>query len=124
MTRTRVTITIRPELLELADRRASARDRSRSWVFEQAVKAYLGTDESGGIVSREPTTTYAPGLGATRQAQLEADLALTPDERVRIAEETARIGAPSGPRGQRDRVIMFSRWEDFLDWERREGIPS
>jgi hypothetical protein len=57
------------------------------------------------------------GLDASRIAQLDRDLALTPEARVREADETARLSelahgdaAPPGPRG-------FDRYEDFLDWQ-------
>lgn len=57
------------------------------------------------------------GLDASRLAQLERDLALSPEVRVREAEETVRLSElvrgdspPPGPRA-------FERYEDFVDWQ-------
>ena len=78
--------------------------------------------ESVGAV-REPPATYGAGLGPGRLAQLEADLALTPEERVLLAHQTAVIGA-GRRRGAplRHRVVVFDRIVDFFVWERREAI--
>jgi len=73
-------------------------------------KAILPIHPSGVVNTRA-------GLDASRLAQLHRDLALTPEARVREADETARLcelahghAAPPGPRG-------FDRYEDFLDWQ-------
>jgi hypothetical protein len=58
----------------------------------------------------------ARGLGASRTAQLAADLRLTPEERVKAAEETARGTAAHG-RDHVARVIGFERYEDYLDFK-------
>ena len=72
---------------------------------------------------REPAAaSYATGLGEQRLAQLRADLRLTPEERVKEAERTARA-APAGARrtyGHTTRMIGFERYEDYLDYKRRE----
>jgi hypothetical protein len=58
----------------------------------------------------------ASGLGASRHAQLLADLRLSVEERVRAAEETARVSVLlRPPRGAH--VLRFDRYEDFLDWQ-------
>jgi hypothetical protein len=122
--RSRITITVRPELVEAADRKAIESDRSRSWVFERAVERYLHSGGGGGGAgrAREVGVAYVPGLGSSRQAQLEADLALTPEQRVRHAEETARVADLRGAEPQRARIILFARLEDFMTWQRREEI--
>jgi len=122
MTLSRVTITIPPELLKAADRKASELARSRSWVLADALSRYL---ESGVEPVRrvsEGTAHYAPGLGASREAQLSADLQLTVEERVVIAEQTALISSLRGRRPRRDQVIAFDRYQDFLDWKGREAL--
>jgi hypothetical protein len=64
----------------------------------------------------EAANAHTPGLSASRQEQLRRDLLLTPEERVRAAEETLTLdrlrhgGAPS-------RVIGFDRYEDYLDYK-------
>jgi predicted transcriptional regulator len=117
----RITITISPELLEAADRRAGELSRSRSWVLAEALGRYLSSGEEPTTRVAEPTATYAPGLGPSRQAQLVADLELTPEERVLIAEQTALIADLRGRRRSHDQVLTFDRYEDFLDWKDREA---
>jgi probable addiction module antidote protein len=63
----------------------------------------------------------AVGLGSSRLAQLAADLRLSPAERARAAEETARA-VPRNRKGRVHRVIAFDRYEDYLDWKVRDGI--
>jgi predicted transcriptional regulator len=118
----RVTITISPELLDEADRRAHDLGRSRSWVLGEALGQYLRPGLDGSAPPREGTATYHTGLGASRRAQLEADLGLTPEERVVIAEQTAVIAGLRGRRPKRDQVISFDRYEAFLDWREREAL--
>ena len=117
---TRVTITLPADLLVSADQRARRLDRSRSWVAAEALRSYLAAP----AVRKPKTHPYgrSPGLGEYRLGQLEADLALTPEQRVREAERTAREaevtrGTPPG-RG----VRSFDRYEEYLEWKRREGI--
>lgn len=125
---TRISITIPEELVRGADAQAEKLDRSRSWVLVEALRRYLEEVERGaaaGRAVRERTARYhgdvVSGLGPYRQAQLEADLALTPEERVREAERTARVSELAAPAWNRHRVIVFDRFEDYLDWDRWEG---
>jgi hypothetical protein len=67
-----------------------------------------------------PRATARPGLGASRRRQLLADLALTPEERVRAADETLRLTLLRNPAAAR--VIGFDRYEDFLDWKRLDRL--
>ena len=76
-------------------------------MIAEAVRCYVATVPRGA------------GLGESRRAQLLADLRLTPEERVRAAEETARISFLLRPSPGK-RVVGFDRYEDYLDWKRRE----
>jgi hypothetical protein len=119
---TRISITLPRDVLAAADRRARSLDRSRSWLIVEAIRAYLAGSPSQ---VREPAATpygvTSPGLGPLRLAQLESDLRLTPERRVRAAEETARLGEQvRGFRGRLDRVLSFDRYEDYVDWKRKE----
>ena len=118
----RVTITIPADLVDAADRRAAEEHRSRSWVLAEALRAYVAREPVR--VSRASAAHEAIGLGPSRQAQLEADLALTPEERVRLAEQTALVRPHGLRRGRRDQVLTFDRIEDFLAWEKREALRS
>ncbi|HVH68359.1 MAG TPA: ribbon-helix-helix protein, CopG family [Gemmatimonadales bacterium] len=123
---TRISITLPRDVLAAADRRARALDRSRSWLIVAAIRAYLAESPSR---VREPNATEdggtSPGLGPLRLAQLESDLRLTPERRVRAAEENARLGElVRGARGRRNRVLSFDRYEDYVEWKRRDdAVP-
>ena len=121
MSLSRISITIPEELIAAADRRAAELERSRSWVLVDALRQYLARPE--GAV-HEGEVAYLGGLGALRTAQLEADLRLTPEERVIEAERTLRVeDVRSGSRkAQQDRLLTFDRYEDYVDWKRREAI--
>jgi len=119
MAMTRITISIPAELVGAADRRANELDRSRSWVLVEALEAYLAGPQR---VVRETAPPYASGLGPSRLAQLEADLALTPEERVALAEDAARVSELSRRRPPRHQILTFDRLEEFHAWERREAL--
>lgn len=130
VTYVRTSITLPPELVDAADRRARELDRSRSWVIAEALRRYVadpGDRAAGAVAGRVseavmPYMARRPGLGEYRQVQLEADMALTPEERVRTAEATARVGELSRATGRREQVLAFERYEDYLDWKRREDV--
>src|ERR1044071_1211387 len=82
----RISITLPRELLVAADRRARELDRPRSWIVAEALRGYLSGAPAQPPAVREPASVpsgAAPGLGPSRLAQLEAALALTPEQRVR-----------------------------------------
>lgn len=79
----RIAITLPPEDLAAADRLAKAQDRSRSWIIAEAIRKYTTPPEIGSLRSE--------GLGPYRLDQLIRDLALTPERRVRVAEDTQRV---------------------------------
>jgi hypothetical protein len=118
---TRISITLPRDVLTAADRRARALDRSRSWLIVEAIRAYLAESPSQ---VREPTPPYgvtSPGLGPLRLAQLESDLRLTPERRIRAAEESARLGElVRKSHGRRHQVLSFDRYEDYVAWKRTE----
>lgn len=122
MARSRISITIPAELLAAADRRAEELACSRSWLLCEALRAHLAAVPLPAWAFGESRTGYVPGLSPGRLEQLEADLALTPEQRVRHAEQTALVAELRGPAPQRDRVIGFDRIADFFAWERREAI--
>lgn len=51
-------------------------------------------------------------------SRLRSDLALTPEQRVHLGEELARVSAAQRPRPRFRRVIQFDTYEDYLDWKR------
>ena len=58
----------------------------------------------------------ASGMTASRLAQLRADMLLTPEARVRAAEETLALDRVLHQQVQRN-IIGFERYEDFLDYK-------
>ena len=64
----------------------------------------------------EPAPTPSRGLSPSRLEQLRRDLLLTPEQRVRTAEETLRLDRLREPDVPR-RVIGFERYEDYLDYK-------
>ncbi len=119
MTLSRISITIPEELIVEADRKAAQLDRSRSWILVDALRQYLAPRLEG---VREPAVDYLAGLGPSRSAQLEADLRLTPEERVCEAERTLLVDEARGRPPARDRLLTFDRYEDYLEWQRREVV--
>jgi len=123
----RVTVTVPAAVLDAADRLAARLDRSRSWVVAEALRRLGEHPETPGGAAAVRETATAPysvasGLGPQRLAQLEADIRLTPEQRVHAAEadiETAvRFHRP--PRVAQ--VIAFATYDDFLDWKRRSVL--
>lgn len=118
----RIAITIPRSLVKMADRRAKALGRSRSWVLVQALQRYLAGAElaPSSALGQPAASGFASSdespLGEYRRSQLEADLALTPEERVKEAERTGRVAEIVRPRWRSHRVITFDRYEDYLAW--------
>jgi predicted transcriptional regulator len=104
----RISLTIPPDVLRRADRIAKREGRSRSWVLTDAVRRLP-----------EPTPAGLPRLDESRRAMLEADLALSPTERVLAAERTAR---EVPVRRFSSLFVTFERFEDYLEWKRRESM--
>lgn len=127
MTLSRISITIPPQLVADLDRLAVRLDRSRSWLVAEAVRQYLRRREDSGetrpVVAEATRVSYhACGPGDYRIAQLEADLRLTPEERVREAETTASLGEAGRREGDCQRVLVFDSYEDYLAWERTADL--
>ena len=115
----RISATIPDDLVQAADERASQLDRSRSWVLSEALRHYLARSEDAPPYLA--TGASEAGLGPSRLQQLQADLRLTPEERVKEGERTLRLSNRDG-RPSRQPVITFDSFEDYLEWDRREGL--
>src|SRR3989442_14342434 len=122
MAPTRISAPVPCGWLAAADRRGRARDRSRSWLIVDAIRASVAGAQSK--VPEPAATPYgvtSPGLGPLRLAQLESDLRLTPERRIRAADDTTRLGERlRGTRGRPHRILSFDRYEDYVDWKRKE----
>lgn len=92
----RIAITIPPEDLAAADRLAKIQDRSRSWIIAEAIRKYAAVDSG---------PARSEGIGPYRLDQLIRDMALTPEQRIRVAQQTSRrdrfirrVAEPEAPR--------------------------
>ena len=103
----RIAITLPETDLAAADRLAKQQDRSRSWVIAEAIRRFAAEQLN------------APdSLDVSRREQLRRDLALTPDARVREAEETLRLSERvSDPQ-------HFATFDHFASWrDARDSAP-
>lgn len=116
----RIAITLPAPDLAAADRIAREQDRPRSWIIAEAVRQYAQAQASARDSLAPTPPAEAAGLGSSRRAQLVADLRLTAEQRVRAAEQTARAATRPRRTGVR-RVIVFDRYEDYLNWKRVES---
>ena len=122
----RITITLPTALLQAADKLAKQLDRSRSWVVAEGLRKFTGGTEvlrsAQDRVAEETRVPYrAIGLGEYRRQQLEADLKLTPEERIRAAEQLTRLATRMRPPRKTNRIIAFDSYEEYADWKEREG---
>ena len=117
----RISMTIPADLLKAADRLARELDRSRSWVLGEGVRR-MTRDTTiaaapGPVV--DPFAEHAEELEAARLRRLETDLAMTPEERLRRAEEMTRVARMGRPVRNRAQVIAFDSYEDYEQWKTR-----
>lgn len=130
--RTRISVTLPPEVVEAADARAQALDRSRSWVVAEALRRYLaaapgeevaGMERRGLYVAEPAAPAYAArAVERARARHLRAEAALPVDERLRRAEELGRLARRAQGRGVRCQVIGFDSYEDFYEWKKGHRI--
>lgn len=113
----RITATIPEELVAGADALAGRLDRSRSWIISDALRSYVGVTVSGEVETAPETPR---GLGESRLAQLSADLRLTPEARVKVAELTLREARERPGAGHR--LVLFDSFDDYLEWKRLEAV--
>src|SRR2546430_12854628 len=113
----RISITLPRDALAAADRRARALDRSRSWLIVEALRTYLATPaRSPSAAVREPDApVYAVReVADARRQHLAADLKRSPAERLRRADELARLPRQVRPRrGRRQPVVRFDPYRGF-----------
>jgi hypothetical protein len=125
----RIAITLPKHLVAAADRRARELDRSRSRVIAEALRAYLTAPAAPPAPPATPSQVReavrpaygSDAVGSARRAQLERDLARTPAERLRIAEEATRTARALRPaRGCRHQIIGFDSYQDFYEWKKSQ----
>jgi predicted transcriptional regulator len=115
----RISITLPKDVLEAADKRARALDRSRSWVIVEAIRAYLTARVAARVREAEAPAYAVEEVADARRRHLLTDLKRSPAERLRRAEDLARLARQARPRrGRRNQVIAFDSYEDFYEWKK------
>jgi ribbon-helix-helix CopG family protein len=116
----RISITLPKDVLEAADQRARALDRSRSWLIVEAIRAYLGALAAARVRGTEAPAYAVEEVADARRRHLLTDLKRSPAERLRRAEDLARLARQARSRrgrGRRNQVIGFDSYEDFYEWK-------
>lgn len=116
----RITVTIPAHLVRDADRRARRDDRSRSWVFAEALRRFLASEDA--LASAPPTASaqlpaFSAAAARAREQHIEAEQALTPSARLARAEELGQLAREQQGRGAREQVIAFDSYDDFYRWK-------
>ena len=114
----RISITLPREVLAAADSQAKALDRPRSWIIAEAIRSYRSAPPS-----QAGAVAGAPEVAAARRQHLQADLRLTPEERLRQAADLLRL-APGSRTRRRAQIIGFDSYEDFAAWKKAHRLEG
>ena len=115
---TRISITLPPELAKAIDAKARELDRSRSWVIAEAARRFV--EAPAAAVHENSPAIATSEVAAARRRHLYTEAKLTPEERVRRAEDLVRIARQVRQRKPRRQVIGFDSYEDFYEWKRAD----
>lgn len=124
----RISATLPAALVRSADRLARKLGRSRSWVLAEALRRYVSERAEAGatpVAVGEPITPpeeLARAFEEASRSRLKSDLALSPEERVRVVEELARTAAIARPQPRCQQILAFDSWEDYLAWMKTDYI--
>lgn len=115
----RISITLPPGDLSLADRLAGRLDRSRSWVFAEALRRWGGSGKAPDVATA--THIAEPPDKAGRDLPMAVDpaagLQLSPTARLQRAQDLTAEFRREHPRAERIQIVAFGSLEDFRDWK-------
>ncbi len=115
----RTSITLPQPQLAAADRIAETLDRSRSWVFAEAIRRWSAG--RSGLAEVPPTPVAQPRRPADPALPLAMDpagaLRLSPAARLQRSQELTAEFRRAHPRAERIQVVAFGTQEDFLHWK-------
>src|SRR5258705_13021093 len=115
----RISITLPKDVLDAAEKRAGALDRSRSWLIVEAVGAYLAAQSR--VRETEAPAYAVQEVADARRRHLLTDLKRSPAERLRRAEELAPLARQARPqRGRRKQGLGVDSSEDFCEWKKAD----
>jgi Ribbon-helix-helix protein, copG family len=129
----RISITLPAELLRWADQEAKRLGRSRSWVIAESLR---GAGAAAGeyaprVVSTRvaeprvnPYAEVAGEMAVAEERRLRAALALSPEERLRQAEELIRLARAVRPQRRRSQIIAFDTFEEYWQWKRANQVAG
>ncbi|HEX5385280.1 MAG TPA: ribbon-helix-helix protein, CopG family [Gemmatimonadales bacterium] len=100
-------VSLPPPVRALLDAEAERQQRSRSYIVSEAIREYT-------------TRRQEEEFGAARDRTLREGLALTPAERVRLAEDLWRE-LTRGRKPGKAWTASFETFEDYEQWRRRGG---
>lgn len=102
-----ISVSLPSELRKLLDAEASRQRRSRSFIVQEAIRAYVAQS------SRE---SFAAG----RDQTLREGLALNPAERIRLAEDLWEE-LSWGHKPARGWTASFDTFDEYVRWRTRRG---
>lgn len=114
----RTSITLPPGDLSLADRIAARLDRSRSWVFAEAIRRWGGARPAAEVASPSPAPepSVPPGPALPPAIDPAAGLKLSPTARLERSQELTAEFRRAHPRAERIQIVAFGSLEDYRDW--------
>lgn len=127
---TRISMTIPGDVLRQADQLARQWRRSRSWVISEAIRRLAAQPAiampglSPVAEPAAPTYDAVAAVAEGRLAQLRANLALAPAERLRRAQSLLDLGRAVHPRARRNQIIGFDTLEDFALWKKARRVGA
>ncbi|OGT94095.1 MAG: hypothetical protein A2083_03000 [Gemmatimonadetes bacterium GWC2_71_9] len=127
MSLVRVTCTLPADVLKAADSLAKRLDRSRSWVVAEALRGYLASAVGGqspphATVAEPIRSPYDPAFEAARRSRREADLRLSPSQRVHVAEELTETALKARRQPRLRQIVLLDSLEDYFKWKKRDVL--
>ena len=123
---TRISLTIPAALLRELDKRAKSHGgRARSRLVAEAIRSYLGgTTDSGTAaqqqrVAEKAWAPYQPAFAQARLDLLKANLALSPAQRLKQAENLLLL---TPRRARRHQVLGFDSYDEYYEWKKTRNV--
>lgn len=116
----RTSLTLPQPQLDAADQLAARLDRSRSWVFAEAIRRWAepAREQASGIVPA--ALKAAPASPPPATIEPAAALRASPAARLRMAQELVAAFRRAHPRPTRLQIIAFESQQDFHAWKGSE----
>lgn len=113
----RTSITLPQPQLAAADQIAAQLDRSRSWVFAEAIRRWANRLPTLDPVTGPQETEVAPSAAQPPRIAPATALKLSPTARLRMAQDLVGALRREHPRPTRLQIIAFESQQDFHSWK-------